>query len=289
QHFISQTNHFSITRRNRENSQKRVVWSDTHPKVAQGGFNGDDWQRLRGTTRGGHRANKLIARTFKPDMTPLKMKSKNTGQAQAVQNAPSPATRPKGCGRDIKSRNRSYNRRYARREKKHKESWRLSISRLNKRRARARPPSENTTTAGRPQNPRPRQTGEESDWSETNEQDRRQQRRITQIQWSRILDLPDPREIDPTRAVSRSSHLASAPEKPRTPLVSARSGGEIQRHQAKRLRRTENRNRERREPETRYRRWRRRLTRQACRRFPPPDRDQMLAALGLEKNLGERL
>ncbi|KAL0803734.1 hypothetical protein Bca101_096224 [Brassica carinata] len=80
-------------------------------------------------------------------MTPLKMKSKNTGQAQAVQNAPSPATRPKGCGKDIKSRNRSYKRRYARREKKHRESWRLSISKRNKRRARAQPPSENTTTA----------------------------------------------------------------------------------------------------------------------------------------------
>ncbi|CAF2054254.1 unnamed protein product [Brassica napus] len=93
--------------------------------------------------------------------------------------------------------------------------------------------------------------------------------------------------IDSTRAafrglleILRSSHLVSAPEKPRTPLVSARSGGIIQRHKAKRLRRTENRNRERREPETRYRRWRRRPT-QACDDLLHRNRDQMLTALGL--------
>ncbi|CAN6927367.1 unnamed protein product [Brassica oleracea] len=80
--------------------------------------------------------------------------------------------------------------------------------------------------------------------------------------------------------ILRSSHLVSAPEKPRTPLVSARSGGIIQRHKAKRLRRTENRNRERREPETRYRRWRRRPT-QACDDLLHRNRDQMLTALGL--------
>ncbi|KAH0889792.1 hypothetical protein HID58_052221, partial [Brassica napus] len=268
QHFISQTNHFSITRRNRKNSQKRVVWSDTHPK-AQGGFNGGGWQRLRGTTRGGRRANKPIANA-------------------AVQNAPSPATLPKGCGRDIKSRNISYNRRYAKREKKHKESWRLSISRLNKRRARARPPSENTTTACRPQNPRRRgeprhhlslkERGEALGYLETGQRRERLERDQCAGPATAATHHTDPAVSDlrSTRSernrsnqirfeILRSSHLASAPEKPRTPLVSARPEGEIQRHQAKRLRRTENRNRERREPETRYRRWRRRPTRQACR------------------------
>lgn len=87
--------------------------------------------------------------------------------------------------------------------------------------------------------------------------------------------------------ILRSSHLVSAPEKPRTPLVSARSGGIIQRHKAKRLRRTENRNRERREPETRYRRWRRRPT-QACDDLLHRNRDQMLTALGLRYPLFSR-